>query len=506
MFGMSVPSIPGAGDSKGSGGGGDDFDAMLKEVDELSAKLDESEKKLKGMLAAAAPKVDIKLPKLSRSLFGGSPEPDGEQVPLLSEQSDQASRAGAQAKAGAKKKLAEAQAKAAAAQKEAEAAKAEMEAKAKEAIAGQASAVKQYGAQGMAAVTSLLVAGGVGYMKLGATIGPMIAAASAVILNFLGLAMAWNSKAMGIFKIVNGVFDKMKGKVLKVLDTVDDMIGAPLNKLEEGIDDMCEEQKPTLGMMKKMETGIKQVDKDFDLPEPADMKKPLDGCDTMIDKFVDDAKKTISDKIDEMVQSNIASRVATDESSFKTYIVVIPLAIVLIVNLAVAALQVMATAPPASTSTTTASPQSDSRLLRGSNATHKEHGHASAKDDASPLNEFLQSDDLMVYLKPVLVQIGLALLQLVLASIASQGPRICDAVNGAIENFQKKINERINDRIKEAVDKVFTVAFGQVKEKADEFFPKFKDSMGKLKKALDAAKKMGAMAGAVGGLAKGFGS
>merc|ERR1719399_1852953 len=147
-----------------------------------------------------------------------------------------------------------------------------------------------------------------------------------------------------------------------------------------------------------MESAITKVDPNFDLPEPADMKKPLDGCDKMIDDFVDKAKKTISEKIDEMVQSNIASRVATDKSAFSLYIVVIPLAIVLIVNLAVAAVQVMATAAPASTSTTTAAPHSASRLLRGTKETHKTA--ASPKDDASPLNEFLHSDDLMVYLKP----------------------------------------------------------------------------------------------------------
>merc|ERR1712093_896416 len=103
----------------------------------------------------------------------------------------------------------------------------------------------------------------------------------------------------------------------------------------------------------------------------------------------------------------------------------------------------------------------------------------------------------MPYLQPALVQILLSCLQAAAAPLLSQGPRICLLLNGAINELQAKLNERVNGRIKEAVDRVFGQAFTEVKGKADDFFPKFKDSMKKLKQAMELAAKTEAAAAGV---------
>merc|ERR1712151_1218078 len=103
--------------------------------------------------------------------------------------------------------------------------------------------------------------------------------------------------------------------------------------------------------------------------------------------------------------------------------------------------------------------------------------------------------DLSSYLQAALIQIALSASQLLIATILSRGPRICEAVNGAIVKLQTKLNDRLNDRIKGAVDRVFDQAFSEVKAKADEFFPKFKECMRKLKQAIQTTSKMGALAG-----------
>jgi hypothetical protein len=340
MFGL--PKL-GSKTSKGSESSGEDFDTAMKQVDELSEKLDEAQVQIFAMLTAAIPKVDIKLPQLSPSLFCTTAcENDDnslERAPLLVAESDLHDKARL-AKSASTKKIADVQAKAIVAQHQLEQARIEMENNAKKTFVGQACTCKRLATQGMVAVGSLVMSVALAYLHLGALLGPLLAGIASAILNFLGLAHAWKQQADGIFAVTNGVFDRLKDKVLQVLDAVDDMIATPLHKLESAIDHLCEEQAPTLGNMKKFETALRTIDPDFDLPEPADLKVPLDGCDAMIDEFVDKAKREIPDKLEEMVQQHLPSRIATDSKTFSRYIVVAPLSIVFSLNLSLAVLQV----------------------------------------------------------------------------------------------------------------------------------------------------------------------
>jgi flagellar biosynthesis/type III secretory pathway protein FliH len=469
---------------KGDGSSGKDLDSAMKEVDELSGKLDEAKSQIYALLTAAIPKVDIKLPQLSPSLFSTTcSENDDrmmERAPLLGPDSEILKQA-VSTKSAAKKKIAEVQAKADAAQQEIEKARLEMEENTKKVFAEQAITLKRVVPQTLAAGSSLLIAAAIAYFQLGAVFGPFAASISSVIINFVGFAHTWEGRADSVFAILNGVFDRMMNKVLQVLDTVDDMIAAPLQKLESAIDDLCEDQAPTLGKMKKFETALKTVDPDFDLPEPADLKIPLDGCDAMIDDFVDKAKKEIPEKLEEMVCSSFASRIATDRNVFNRFVVVAPLVVIFILDLAIAGLQLMFLIGNLSQSEEVAT-QTQPRSLRGTSSI------------GSDTKVFHSQVDYSSCMQPALMQVALSTIQLCVAMIVSRGPRICKAVNSTIVKLQARLNERLNDRIKEAVDRVFAQAFSEVKSKADEFFPKFKNCMQKLKQAIQTTAKIGAVA------------
>lgn len=529
--------MPGSSGSKDSGGGdaGDDLDAALKQVDELSGKLDQSEKMIFDMLSKAIPKVEIPMPKLSPSMFGASGG-DGESEPLLgSEVSAQASDApkpGAKM-TKAKKKAEEVRKKTLEAKKQAEEARQQMAEEAKAAMANQMSAGKQVLAQSFAAATSVAVGVAISMAPVSALLGQIVAGVSATVINFLGLASSWKGRASGIFQTVSKIFDKIRDKVVKILDTVDDMIMGPLEKLENAIEDMEEEQKPNLDKMKQMESGMKMIDKNFDLPDPEDLKKPLAGCDSMIDEFVDKAKKEIPDKMTEIIQSTLAGRLATDESTFNLYMIVLPLSVVLIFNVLLALAQVwLMFTPEDSESDASGALTNATRSLRGTNMTSTMmNATTTVLTDATitmvsttplpmtnttllpgmnatmlpKLPQGMSLNSVMPYIQPALVQILLAALQLVAALILSSGGRICSFVNGSIADFGKNINDRINKRIEGTVKRVFGDAFKEVKEKADLFFPKFKDAIKTLKQALETAAKAGAMASAMGDAAKGIG-
>jgi len=512
MFGISVPEVPSlpavpelpaapGGGGDGDAPGGDDIDAMMKQVDELNAKLAESEKMIYGMLAGAIPVVNIPMPKLKASMFGGTDDPEAQ--PLLG---DASSRPKAAAKAGATKAKQKAEAlrlKTEAAKEKAAAAAAEMGDEAKKAMEQAGGAGKQMAGQALAAATSIAVGVSCSYAPFTPLMGQVLAAVLAATVNFLGLAMSWKTRSTSIFMVLNKVFDRMIKKVTDILDTVDDMIMGPLEKLENAIEDMADEQKPTLDKMKKFEAGMKMADPTFDLPDPSDLQKPLDGCDEMIDDFVDKAKKEIPEKLTEMIQSTTAGKVATDEGQFNLYVVYLPLLVVLLVNIGVAVAQVMIMfKPPAEDEAIRGS--ESSRHLRGSESPKLPGGMQLPKGMKLPKG--MDMDDLMPYIQPALVQVALAGLQVLGALMMSSGPRICGLVNGAITSFGKKVNERVNFRIKSAVDKVFGEAFKMVKEKSDAFFPKFKDATTKLKKAMEMAGKAGAALAAAKGAAGAIGS
>merc|ERR1712066_507332 len=121
------------------------------------------------------------------------------------------------------------------------------------------------------------------------------------------------------------------------------MIAGPLQKLEGAIDNMTEEQRPAIEQMQQLEQTLQMVDPDFNIPDPEDLKKPLDGCEAMIDEFVEKAKREVPEKLDELADATLVGRLATDETLFNRYAVFLPMVVLFAVNALVALLQVLAT-------------------------------------------------------------------------------------------------------------------------------------------------------------------
>eukprot|EP00413_Alexandrium_margalefii_P005316 CAMPEP_0204521588 /NCGR_PEP_ID=MMETSP0661-20131031/5861_1 /ASSEMBLY_ACC=CAM_ASM_000606 /TAXON_ID=109239 /ORGANISM="Alexandrium margalefi, Strain AMGDE01CS-322" /LENGTH=496 /DNA_ID=CAMNT_0051527195 /DNA_START=40 /DNA_END=1530 /DNA_ORIENTATION=+ len=488
MPSMSMPGMPNVGlpDIPGIPGmGGDSLD-----IDDLMQKLAVAEKKVYGCVDSVIPKVDIVLPLLP-SADAGKPmsiscscakEPEIE-MPLLSPDAQKSVPDAREIEGGVAEGMSE---KEAALKRKSEAAKAkaakaaqEMEAKA-EKMAKEAGEQlhKQFVAPAMAAATSVAIAVSLAYMTALHAVAPWLNGALGALVNSMGFAYSWQTRSGGIFDLVNGVFGGAKQKVTDMLETVDDMIMGPVQNLFGAIDSMVEEQKPVFEKAKQLEATLK-----VDIPDADDLKKPLDGCESKITSTIDMVKKEIPAKMDAMVQSTFAGRVATQRSTWNLHVVYMPVAIIVVFNLSIAMATVYFTLPAAAGGSEVEQPPPALRSLRGG------HHHAPAKPDGLPSSRTMpglpsSQDQIIAYLKPTLVQIVLAALQLAMALGLSQKPRVAGFVNTGIKSLAARVNDDINSMIRETADKTIGVAFKAVKDRADQFFPKIKDVMDKMKPLL----------------------
>jgi hypothetical protein len=505
------------------------LDQKLAQVEDLTVKLEVAEAKIHGMVSAAVPKVQIRLPKLNPSTFGKTARQDpGDRsayvfnrlpllniqnmMPTLLDREPPASVAAAavatekkaasrRQESAAEKKAAEMAAKAAAAERAAQEAAGEMEEQAsKLAAEAQARARKRFLAPLLAALTSVAISLALASTgAVGQCLGAVIAGQAAAVLNIMGLAIVWKGRAEMIFGVANAVFSRVKEKVVDVLDTVDDMIVGPLKHLEGAIDNMTEEQKPALEQMQQLERTLRKVDPSFDIPDPEDLKKPLDGCEAMIEDFVEKAKREVPEKLDEMADATFIGRMSTNKALFHRIAVSLPLTCLFLVNAVVAFLQVILTSPRAAAKLQTLAvalpaetvalaravrPAAAERSLRGSSVIGVLPSEASFSFSSW---SFPGELDFWPFLQPALIQIALALVQQLAILALSQGPRVCGVVNGAISSLENQVNKRVNMRVQGVVDQVFGTAFGEVKAQTTVFFPKFKGALGQLKEALKLA-------------------
>merc|ERR1711920_203100 len=205
----------------------------------------------------------------------------------------------------------------------------------------------------------------------------------------------------------------------------------------------------------------------------------------MIDKLIRKAKSQIPEKIDEFVDMTQAGKIATDNGLFTRYVVVLPMATLLVANISLALFHVYIQTKLMSTEDGAEQPTKlTQRRLRGA-----VQGHANAEES------LFQLSHIMPCLQPALIQICMTLLQTAAVFALAQGPRLTAAVNRIIKSLQDQVNDTLNDSIKDAVDSVFGKAFQEVKEQADGFFPKFKNLLEKLQEIQEASEKANQMAG-----------
>lgn len=473
-----IPAVPGLGGSS-------------IDVKDLQTKLDEAEKAIIEITQGAIPKVDIPFPKLPEDALG----PSGRAPYAQLAQSDgvQRVKAKASAKASAKRKAAEAKAKEAAEAKQR--AEEELKDQAAQTQAQVTAAAKTaFASMGVVSLISVAIAAGMAAAASASAAAamylPYLNAVLSAITQNLGIYKSHKAKFENIFELINSVITKAKDKVTTILDATDDMILAPLNELNDQIDQMEDDQKPALDKAKMLQSTL-----GVDVPEPGDLRKPLDGAEDMIEGFVDKAKKMVPGFLDEILGKTLPGQLITDKSKYNLYVITLPVASLVLFNILIAVATVYICA------TSAATPAETRRLSGGFLSANTQdltilvaHSHSSGEDThrsktmtlpagMDQMVAGLSMDTVMPYMKPTLVQILLSLVQVVLMMIASQGPRIVKLFNGIISDLQKKMNDKVNNDIKEVVDKVFGDAFKSVKEQADDFFPK-------IKKVFDALSKV----------------
>lgn len=420
------------------------------DLDDLETKLNESEKKLMPQLNAKLPEVSVTLPRMDPASFGaqsGGYEPVG---------------------SGSVRETGVAEGEAPAAASKAAAAMAE----------GKADLAKQF----IVPLTTQAATLGIAGAAATAGVSGVAMGVLSAITNHAGTSLYWKNRADKIFDVMSDTITKIKDKVGDSLEVVEEKAAVPLRKVVAEIETIIKEQKPAVDKAHMLEKTL-----GMDVPDPGDLKKPLDGLDKVLDEKVGNVQKGIPAQIDTIVQASTAGRIAMNKSSFALYVIAIPLGIMLLVNIGIAVAQGVLMAPSAPAAAET------SRLLGdGSDTSKSLRGSLDPSDAASDVAGAAQKD-IVAAMQPAFVQCALALLQVVLSFLASQKKMVCGFVNAAIGKFQNSINNKINDEIKEVLSKVFESGFGEVKEAANDFFPKFKELFAALKKADQAGAAMDAL-------------
>lgn len=493
----------------------------LRHLDELSDKLKGSETSLGALLAATVPQAEIKLPRVDPALFASSgPAPAGSGpgvVPGMASGSDTEPECGAllsswqAAGPGAASAIPQ---QAGQAGEQAVAAGEQAVAAGEQAVAPLASQAAAFKKMALAAVSSLAVAALVAYASLGNILGPMVSGLSASLINWLGLASAWQERAQGVFALLQSALGKLEQKVDGELDSVQALVMKPATQVSGALDGLLEEQKPTLEKLKKFEHEIQKKKKDFRVPSTDDLKKPLDGCADQITKVFADVKKLLPEKLKEEVSSTTVGKVALDRGLFDRYLVYLPLGLILLVNVLIAASQVLVTAKLAYASvtgtmtTTTSPPVFLARSLgasdpNGTNSTQLDSINASSTNstnspglnlpglnipglNVTALNfAALHLPTSSAELQPALVQILLALVQVVVGLAMTQVPRLCEAVNATISSCEEKLNNIVNSKVNDLVKETIGTVLDAVKKKTDDFFGSMKHSIELLRKVLE---------------------
>lgn len=270
---------------------------------------------------------------------------------------------------------------------------------------------------------------------------------------------------------------------MSVLNSLEEIIAAPIKHLEVAIDYLVAEQKPTLDLMEEFEESVKTIVPDFDAPSLTDLKIPLDSCPALVRTIVLTIKQEIPEQLENLAKVSFAGRIAFDKSTFDGFVVAVPLALVFLCNAGVAVAQVFLMSVPETESV----PERSLQQVDFHTATFNSSAvNADVDFSASFLpnqGSFMQS------FQPALVQVLLSFLQVGASLLLLQGPRICATLNNLVLTLELQVNDIANQKIAAATHEVVDSAFQKVKTQADMVFPKFRSCTSTLLEAIETAHK-----------------
>mmetsp|Transcript_127163 Transcript_127163/g.365730 ORF Transcript_127163/g.365730 Transcript_127163/m.365730 type:complete len:352 (-) Transcript_127163:432-1487(-) len=339
-----------------------------------------------------------------------------------------------------------------------------------------------------AALASLMLAVGIACLPLG-IFGPLLSGVAAATSNWIAMRRMWRSRCVGFFGVVEAKHRAALDKLYEALEFARKQVMSIVVRVEEILDKLIDEQRPNLAHFEKHADRLKMAKPDFEVPDPKDLKKPLEVVQDLIDGFLDDAKTLVPKKMQEQVSSTFAGRLSSEWPLFELWALRLPVYIALLVNLTVVVVQWVVflvnrgESTPAVIDTQATKPP-------GNQSAWPVHGASSY----SVPEVDVTFEHWKAVLGPAIVQIALALVQQAAAVAFAAVPRICSFVNDHIAAGEGRANEEANARVKAVVGKIVEGALAAVRKAADAFFPKFEECVQQLKPVLETSAKAAALA------------
>lgn len=301
--------------------------------------------------------------------------------------------------------------------------------------------------------------------------GLQIAALSAAFSTSLGLVGAWAIAAGHIFGVLTSVLGEVRMSAVGLLDNAHVEVIGPLRQLEALLDELVAQQQPAIQKLQEFH----DVSEAYGFDE---LRMPLHDCEQLLCTALSTLKADIPERMRCLMASSRSGRIATQRRAFDCYMVLPPMVVASIINLAAALLQVRIEAfilacmgSPAANVGTKA-------------ATSFGHAIASAAPAAvgkgmvqRPLAQPLTASVLLAF---PLIQMLLCSLHLLTLIRYWRPRRICEFTNRAIAALQRSLNDHINNFIRTAVESVFQDAFRHLRLKAVVLLGQHSDNLRRL--------------------------
>eukprot|EP00927_Polykrikos_kofoidii_P028617 TRINITY_DN24946_c0_g1_i1.p1 TRINITY_DN24946_c0_g1~~TRINITY_DN24946_c0_g1_i1.p1 ORF type:complete len:926 (+),score=242.92 TRINITY_DN24946_c0_g1_i1:224-2779(+) len=331
-------------------------------------------------------------------------------------------------------------------------------------------------------LTSFIIGLAFAWTQVEELAGALCIAMYSAIINFIPLLLMWRRLALDSFDTLNTALDDGKvelddlirvgvealQEVLALINVTLDDTAAKLRPVEDSVkqstDAIASANKTVKSVMKQVEDykvpmpdGLDPSKLDAEpiltvlkqLPSVADLKRPVDEVSAEVGVFLKTCRSDVMERLDALIQSRFAGRLLTHRAKFNCLVVVLPLAIILMFNLAVAAFGVLAKANDADVEST------ERRLARN-------------KKDSKDVNW-------MNYIEPAVIQLVIAILNALVAMVMSNKKVICKRVNKAIGKGEVILDTRLNDLVQDIVEKHLKVLVEKLIVKINDGFSQLTD-------------------------------
>ena len=294
---------------------------------------------------------------------------------------------------------------------------------------------------------------------------PLVLALISTAAHYRILARNWWREAEAIFSRINDAWTSAKAFVIGVMDTLDSLVLEALNELRGLVDRLVKESEDAVAAMRQSETYLCIVDSNFVLPQPSDLRRPIDAVQARAERVAKTIKLDALRKADEIVDSSLIGRILTRKRLFMRTFAVAPLALVLVVNTIAtvatgAAQPTLIQDPSAAIALETSVPQA-----------------LPAANSAAVDSEINVLSIMAGYVWPTFAQAACACTQALVLAIISHKPVVVRVLNFIIGIIEAGLELWVNTKARAILDPITGPAMETVAEHADTFFPHFRQSL-----------------------------